>query len=83
MLQRMLIVTLALLLAGCATTEAERKQRRSDLARAEGNRDRQREACEASRTGAWVCTTSVLRSTRASPLHQCVCADNRFLLDGR
>ena len=69
-----------LLCTGCATTEAERLERRTALAEKREKYAYERYACEEKLQAAWICTSPNKPANERYPWLHCSCTDNGTVL---
>ena len=75
-----LALTAMYVASGCSVTEQYRLERQIAMAEKREQYAYERQACEASSRGAWVCTSGSERAREEFPWLHCGCTDNQSAL---
>ena len=78
-----LILAAVTLVSACATTEEDRYLRQIELAEKREQAAMERQACEESSSGAWMCTSGNRRANEREPWLYCGCVDNQQAISRR
>jgi len=81
LMKRALVATVSAgLLSGCAMSEQYRLERQTAMAEKREQYAYERQVCEESNRGAWLCTSGSERAREDFPWLHCSCTDNRGAL---
>ena len=80
-MRQVFLVCSVVLLSGCASSEADRFNHQMERDRLIEQANAQRQVCEESLRGAWMCSGPSKRANERFPWLHCGCVDNQTVLE--